>query len=382
MMASHSAPATPPFEASDAPGGGARLTFQGRLAVDNLERALASYRRFLAESHPASLVLDLSRLSYLDSAAVLGLSIMEREAAAQGATFSVVGLDQAGQGLKGLVDQAAREREPLNPAERRGSLVEQVGQSSQEVWRDFVELVSFLGAFLPTLLSALLRPRRLRWAESLFYMERVGVDGLAIVGTISLLLGLIIAFMSSLQLSSFGANIYVASLVSVAMVRELSPIMTAILVAGRSGSAFAAEIGTMKINEEVDALEVMGFDPLSFLALPKVVAAMAVLPLLTIYSCLAGIAGGLIVGVTGLNLTVYSYLQETMRGINAFAVFTALVKSVVFAIIIAGIGCQRGFSVRGGALGVGTATTSAVVTAMFLIIVADAGFAILFYYVW
>ena len=208
------------------------------------------------------------------------------------------------------------------------------------------------------------------------------MEGLPIVGLISLLLGLIIAFMSSLQLSNFGANIYVASLVGLAMERELGPIMAAVLVAGRSGSSFAAEIGTMKVNEEVDALAVMGFDPTNFLAVPKVLASMLMLPLLTIYSVVCGIAGGMIVGVTGLDLTVYAYLKTTLSALSIFGSTTALFKSVVFAMIIAGIGCQRGFTVRGGALGVGSATTSAVVSAMFMIIVADAGFAILFYYVW
>jgi phospholipid/cholesterol/gamma-HCH transport system permease protein len=201
------------------------------------------------------------------------------------------------------------------------------------------------------------------------------------VGLISFLLGLIIAFMSSLQLKQFGASIYVASLVGVAMVSELGPIMTAIIVAGRSGSAFAAEIGTMKVNEEVDALTVMGFDPTRFLAVPKVLAAMVAVPILTLYSDLFGIGGGLAVGVLGLDLTVYTYIQETMKVITVMSIFKSLFKSVVFAVLIAGIGCQRGFQVRGGAQAVGSATTSTVVAAIFLIIVTDSAFAVLFTYI-
>jgi phospholipid/cholesterol/gamma-HCH transport system permease protein len=211
-------------------------------------------------------------------------------------------------------------------------------------------------------------------------MERVGVDGLPIVGLIALLMGLIIAFMSSLQLASFGANIYVASLVALAMVRELGPIMTAVLVAGRSGSAFAAEIGTMKVNEEVEALVVMGYDPVMFLALPKVLAAAVVVPLLTLYADLLAILGGMLVGVLGLDLTVYSYVQQTARSLEVFDVISGLLKSLVFAVLIAVVGCQRGFGVRGGAQAVGRATTSAVVTALFLIIVTDSVFAILLHY--
>jgi phospholipid/cholesterol/gamma-HCH transport system permease protein len=187
--------------------------------------------------------------------------------------------------------------------------------------------------------------------------------------------------MSSLQLRQFGADIYVATLVGFGMVRELGPIMTAILVAGRSGSAFAAEIGTMMVNEEVDALLTMGFDPVRFIAVPKVLASMIVVPLLTIYSCFFGIAGGLIVGVAGLDLTVYTYIQQTIKSFDLFDIVSSLIKSAVFAMLVAGIGCQRGFQVKGGAEAVGLYTTSAVVAAMFLIIVADSAFAIILYYI-
>jgi phospholipid/cholesterol/gamma-HCH transport system permease protein len=187
--------------------------------------------------------------------------------------------------------------------------------------------------------------------------------------------------MSFLQLRTLGANIYVPSLVSFAMVKELGPIMTAILVAGRSGSAFAAEIGTMVVNEEVDALKTMGFDPVRFLAVPKVFAAIIVVPVLTLYSDLFGIIGGLIVGVTGLDLTVNTYVMQSLKTIRVFDVVTSLIKAAVFAILIAGIGAQRGFQVRSGAQDVGKYTTSAVVSAIFLIVVADSIFAIMFYYI-
>jgi len=241
-------------------------------------------------------------------------------------------------------------------------------------------VVSFLGDLLAAAARAAAHPRLIRMSEVLFYMEQVGVNGLFIVGLISFLLGLIMAFMSFLQLQSFGANIYVANLVALAMVKELGPIMTAVLVAGRSGSAFAAEIGTMRVNEEVDALVVMGYDPLVFLALPKVIAAVLMVPLLTIFADLLAIIGGLVVGVTGMGLTAQAYVNQTLNSINPNDIITSMVKSAVFAFLIAGIGCQRGFMVRGGAQAVGQATTSAVVAAMFLIIVADSIFAIVLHY--
>jgi phospholipid/cholesterol/gamma-HCH transport system permease protein len=212
-------------------------------------------------------------------------------------------------------------------------------------------------------------------------MKKVGVDGLPIVALISFLLGLIIAFMSALQLKQFGANIYVASLVAVGMVRELGPIITAIIVAGRSGSAFAAEIGTMQVNEEVDALITMGFNPIRFLAVPKLLACIFVVPILTGFSNIFAIMGGMIVGVVGLNLTIFTYVQKTMDAIVMFDVMAGIVKSIVFAAFIAAIGCQRGFKVRGGAEAVGNATTSAVVSSIFLIVVIDSTFAIILHYI-
>ena len=212
-------------------------------------------------------------------------------------------------------------------------------------------------------------------------MKKAGADGLPILALISFLLGLIIAFMSSLQLKQFGANAYVPSRVAIAMVRELGPIITAILVAGRSGSAFAAEIGTMKVNEEVDALITMGFSPVRFLAVPKILAAILVVPLLTFFADFFAILGGMAVGILGLDLTFHTYSEYTSWALTIFDVGAGVVKSVVFAVLIAGVGCHRGFQARGGAESVGSATTSAVVAGLFLIIVADSLFAVVLNYV-
>jgi phospholipid/cholesterol/gamma-HCH transport system permease protein len=221
----------------------------------------------------------------------------------------------------------------------------------------------------------------MRGKDILFYIQRAGVEGLPIVALIGALIGLIIAFMSFLQLKQVGANIYVPSLVSFAMVRELGPIMTAILVAGRSGSAFAAEIGTMVVNEEVDALRTMGFDPIRFLAVPKVLATVIVVPILTIYADFFGVLGGMVIGVTSLDLTIRTYITQSIKTIQVFDIVTSLIKAAVFAALISSIGCQRGFQVRSGAQDVGKFTTSAVVAAIFMIVVADSIFAIMFYYI-
>ena len=356
------------------------LAVSGRLALENLNVVRTEIQGLLSRIAPARLAVDLAGVEYLDSAGALVLLEVEDAARARNIAFSFVNLTPEIQGILDLIDPAALSAPPLI-SEKTPGLLEQVGEASLRIWRDLVQVMTFLGELLLALAYSLLHPRSVRWGEVLFYLKRAGVDGLPIVGLISLLLGLIIAFMSSLQLKQFGANIYVASLLAIAMVKELGPIMTAILVAGRSGSAFAAEIGTMVVNEEVDALVSMGFDPVRFLAVPKVLATVVAVPLLTLYADLFGILGGMIVGVVGLDLTVFTYISETQKSLDLFEIVSSLAKAGVFAVLIAGIGCQRGFQVRGGAQSVGAATTSAVVAAIFLVIVTDSAFAIVLHYI-
>ncbi|MGB8991817.1 MAG: MlaE family lipid ABC transporter permease subunit [Desulfobaccales bacterium] len=356
------------------------LAISGRLALDNLQAFNSEVQAVLQKMIPAGLTVDLADVHFLDSAGALALIELESEARARSITYELVNLTDKARGIMGLIDPQALTTPPLITERQTGNFLERVGAATLDILNDFKRVLTFLGELLGALTHALFHPHAVRWEDVAFYMKRAGVDGLPIVGLISLLLGLILAFMSSLQLKQFGANIYVASLLAIAIVKELGPIMTAILVAGRSGSAFAAEIGTMMVNEEVDALTTMGFTPVRFLAVPKVLAAMIVVPLLTLYADLFGIIGGVIVGVLGLDLTVYTYLKETQRSLSLLDIITSLIKSGVFAVLIAGIGCQRGFEVRGGAEAVGSATTSAVVAAIFLIIVTDSAFALVFQY--
>jgi phospholipid/cholesterol/gamma-HCH transport system permease protein len=362
-------------------GGEVTLSPSGRIETETLHFFLSEAESILIDKSPRKLRVDLSKIDYLDSAGALGLIQLEGKASARAIPFQFVNVTGEAKRIMALIDRKALAVKPLVSEKRSDNLIERVGDGTLKILNDFASVMTFLGDLLTALFYSLLHPRSIRWEDLLFYMKRAGVEGLPIVGLISFLLGLIIAFMSSLQLKQFGANIYVASLVGVAMVSELGPIMTAIIVAGRSGSAFAAEIGTMKVNEEVDALVAMGFDPIRFLAVPKVLASMVVVPILTLYADFFGIGGGLVVGVLGLDLTVYTYVQETMSVISVTAIVKSLIKSVVFAAVIAGIGCQRGFQVKGGAESVGALTTSAVVAAIFLTIVIDSAFAVLFTYI-
>lgn len=357
------------------------LFISGRISLEELNSFLTDARGILENKSPRKLDINLGGITYLDSAGTLALYQLEEEYTARSIAVTLLGAADRIKGILNLFNQKAHHIQPLVPERKKSHLLEQIGEGARMMRNDFVRVISFAGEIVIALISSFLKPSSIRWHDVLFYMKSTGVDGLPIVGLISLLMGLIMAFMSSLQLSQFGANVYVASLLAVSMVKELGPIMTAILVAGRSGSAFAAEIGTMIVNDEVNALKTMGFEPTRFLVVPKVLATMLVMPLLTIYADLFAILGGLLVGVIGLDLTVYTYVEQTRTSIDVFDILSSLIKSVVFAALIAGIGCQRGFMVSGDAESVGRSTTSAVVSAIFLIIVADSAFAIILHYV-
>ena len=357
------------------------LFISGRIVLENIDEAMSEIRLGLEEATPAKLTVDLSGIDYLDTAGAMILLQLESEVHALSIPFEFLRMAKKTKGIMNLLDSKTIAEPPLIPKSKAPGILEQVGLASLALFNDIVLVVTFLGELLFALAHCVMHPRSVRWGDVLLYMKRAGVEGLPIVGLISLLLGLIIAFMSSLQLRQFGGNIFVASLVGVAIVKELGPIMTAVVVAGRSGSAFAAEIGTMMVNEEVDALVTMGFEPIRFLAVPKVIAAIVVVPVLTLYADLFGIGGGLIIGGAGLDLTVFSFVRQIQKTIKAFDIVSSLVKSVVFAMLIAGIACQRGFQTRGGAHAVGASTTAAVVSAIFLIVVADSAFAIILHYI-
>jgi phospholipid/cholesterol/gamma-HCH transport system permease protein len=352
----------------------------GELGLKNLTVFDGDIRREISKRKLNSVTIDFSEVCYLDSAAALALVQIKKDTNKQNIQIRLINLTDKSKGIFSVIHEEALNQQPFKSLQYEDGFIRQVGQSSLLIARDFVNFVTFIGELLIAFLYIIRHPKTLRGKDVLFYIQRAGVEGLPIVALIGALIGLIIAFMSFLQLKQVGANIYVPALVSFAMVRELGPIMTAILVAGRSGSAFAAEIGTMVVNEEVDALHTMGFDPIRFLAVPKVLATVIVVPILTIYADLFGIFGGMVIGVTSLDLTVKTYITQSIKTIQVFDIVTSLIKAAVFAGLISSIGCQRGFQVREGAQDVGKFTTSAVVAAIFMIVLADSIFAIMFYY--
>jgi len=222
--------------------------------------------------------------------------------------------------------------------------------------------------------------RGLKWGSALHQMVLAGVNSIPIVSLISLFIGIVLALQGAYQLEKFGASYYVTALVGVSMTRELGPLITAIIIAGRSDSAFAAELGTMKVSEEIDALEAMGLNSVRYLVVPKYLALLIMMPCLTLISDLAGILGGGIFEMYQLGQTFAMFLTATRDALVMRDITTGLIKSLVFGLIITKVGCYEGFSVRGGAEGVGKATTSSVVVSIFLIILADVIFTAIFYY--
>ena len=240
----------------------------------------------------------------------------------------------------------------LDPEPKRAPVVEEIGRTAAGIWRDIRNQVEFIGEMVAALGNAIVRPAVVRWRDVWRISERVGADGLPIVALISFLMGLILAFQSAVPMRRFGAEIFVADLVGIAMVRELGPLMTAILLAGRTGAAFAAEIGTMHVNQEVDALTTMGLDPVRFLVVPRIIAALLMTPLLTLFAMLVGLAGGALT-MQSFAIPLVTFLKEVDSAVTPTDFMAGFVKSFVFAILIAGVGCLRGLETAAGASAVG-----------------------------
>jgi len=353
----------------------------GKMDASNAARLIDELSAIVKDRGPSSLTVDLKEVSYMDDFGVLVLMELRNKMVDKKGQFFLENTnDEIEKTLSILKFADLGKRVSLGKRKSTPRVLIRLGDATIRHVADVKFLISFVGSVFMELIYVLLHPKSLRRDDTLLAMQKTGVDALPIVGLISFLMGLIMAFMSSAQLQQFGANIYVASLVGLAMVRELGPLMTGIIVAGRSGSAFASEIGTMRISDEIDALFTMGFVPTRFLVVPKMVAAVIVLPFLTLFSDLFAIIGGLVVGVSMLNLTANGYIAQTVKTLYLFDVFWGFLKSGVFALIITWIGCLRGFQVKGGAASVGEATTSAVVSSIFLIVVANSIFAVIYHY--
>lgn len=278
--------------------------------------------------------------------------------------------------LQQLIQLYQRVRIRSRPDRRPHSAVEQIGDAAANALETTRAALGFLGELIATLWTTIRDPRGINLRDVTLTMERSGADALPIVVLINFLVGFVMAYQSAPQLREFGANILVADLVGLAMVRELAPLMTSIIICGRTGAAFAAELGTMKVSEEVDALRTFGFSAMGYLVLPRIAGLVLVAPLLTLAADVVGIFGGLCVALLELDLTSDGFLAQIARVVKVSDVASGLAKSVIFSFAIGLIACERGLSARGGAAEVGRRTTSAVVVILFSLIILDALFTV------
>ena len=321
--------------------------------------------------------VDCAGVDYCGGAGFALFVALEEAAGRHGARVRVDGLAAR---FRELYDGLEREKLSAvsEPERGHGGWVADVGYIASDRagdWRAEAEFVGEVGAGLVSLAR---HPRNLRLREWWRIVEKAGSNALPIVGLVSFLTGVIIAFQAAMPMRQFGVDIFVVNLVALAITRELGPIMTAIVLAGRTGSAFAAEIGTMKVNEEVAALTTMGLNPVRFLAVPRVLAGIAVTPLLTVYSMAAGIAGGLVVLML-IDFPLATLMNQLSGALELQDIAAGLIKSFFFGAVVAGVGCLRGLRTGAGPAAVGDSTTRSVVTSIFLIVVLDAIFAVVYY---
>jgi len=287
------------------------------------------------------------------------------------------GLPQGVQGLIKLAAETARTREPTEHTAGQRSYLDFLGNRALIFWQDFLKVLEFIGDTFSAFLRLLFGGIRLRRGDLWRLVQECGAQALPIVSLISLLVGLILAFVGAVQLQMFGAQIYIADLVGIGMTREMGAMMAAVIMAGRTGAAFAAQLGTMQVNEEIDALKTLGVSPTEYLVVPRILALVLMMPFLCVYADTVGILGGMLVGIGAFDISLIQYWNHTLAAISLAHVFIGIFKSVAFGAIVALSGCLRGMQCGRSAHDVGAAATSAVVTAIVWIIVADGVFAVM-----
>jgi phospholipid/cholesterol/gamma-HCH transport system permease protein len=372
------ATASPAFhvEHGDSAPGRAELRLSGVLDVRDAAVAIERLRELLAAPTP-QVRLDLARLSSLDGAGAALLLGLCEELRARGSEAELAGAEGRVRDILSLYAESPKGIAPRGIGAAPGFLA-QIGRATADLVTVGANALDFTGRTLVAGLAALREPRTIPWRDVLRVMERTGADALPIVGLISFLVGLVSAFQGAITLHQYGADIFVADGVAIGVTRELGPLMVAIVGAGRSGAAFAAELGTMRVSEEVDALRTLGLDPYRHLVFPRLLALTLMLPLLTVLGNFFAIAGGFVVGVFSLDIGFSTWAQQTQHALTLAHVGSGLLKSFFFGAAIALVACQWGLATRGGAEGVGRSTTSAVVTSLFFLVIIDAAFTVLF----
>ncbi len=359
-------------------GGVLSIAVAGRLDSASAGKIWREAIATVQQTKASVVVLDASGVDYCDVSGIALLVRVRQEKQRAGGKLEIHGLRSEFQDLLdnwGSVDPGRL----ASPRARRKNFLEEIGHACADIWKDFYTLISFVGEMAAALVNAACHPQRVRWTDTFLIAEAVGIRALPIVALIGFLMGLIMAFQAVIPLGRFGAQVFVANLIGISILREMGPLMTAIVVAGRSGSAFAAELGTMKVREEIDALITMGLDPVRFLVVTRVIAAVLMTPLLTIFADAVGILGGAVV-LRSLGYSWTTFYHQVQSAVGYGSLVGGLAKSFAFGILVAGIGSLRGLETGIGARAVGESTTSAVVSGIILIVIADGIFSVVYYY--
>ncbi len=361
-----------------------RLLLHGRVTLTDGAPLWSQLRQLLtapvaatAPAATAPVEIDVGDVTLIDGGGAALLLAAAAETRGRGQEVRIVGADGEVARLLQLYECPPGLECRRGPPRRR-SILDQIGTAAHEVVVQVRQILAFTGDLVLGLVLAVRRPRTVHFADLLVLMERAGADGLPIIIVIHFLVGAILGLQGAIQLHRFAADPFLANLVGLSVVRELGPLMTAIVVAGRTGAAYAAELGTMTVGEEVDALRTLGQDPQRFLVFPRVLALFLVAPLLTAFADLVACLGGMFIAMVELGLPPVTYLRQLQEAIDVSDVMTGLIKSAAFAGLIGLVACQRGLSTRGGAQGVGASTTSAVVVVLFGLVAFDAVFTLVF----
>jgi len=348
----------------------ATLVFSGDwLLTSDLPGLAAVLESLNAEPRAQRIAFDTASLGAWDTGLVATLVALRRDAEAAGIAVDDTGLPEGARRLLSLAF-AVKEREGARRGPQHTRLLARVGEQTLKALGGGRALLTFTGDVVLSLGRFFRGKATYLRTDVVQHIQEAGAEALPIAGLITFLIGMIFAFVGVMQLEQFGVGIYTADLVAIAMVREMSPIMTAILMAGRTGASYAAQIGTMKVNEEIDALTTLGLNPIDFLVTPRVLALILMMPMLSLYGSAMGILGGMGVGLIMLDISLVQYVQQTIEAVSLNHLWGGLVKSVVFGSLVAMAGCQQGMACGGSALAVGQATTRAVVMGIVLIVMS------------
>jgi phospholipid/cholesterol/gamma-HCH transport system permease protein len=360
------------------PDGTLRVRLGGRWRLQDALPGGSEIEPHLEEAaETRRLAFDTRELTEWDSGLLTFLRRVEDTCQRREIEIDHEGLPEGARRLLALASAVA-EKTGTGRAGARPPLFERVGRNALDVLQGFREATRFVGEVTLSLLRFFSGRAQYRGSDLALTIQECGANALPIVTLISVLVGMILAFVGAIQLEMFGAEVYVADLVGIGMAREMGAMMTAVIMAGRTGAAFAAQLGTMTVNEEIDALRTMAISPVDFLVLPRMLALMLMMPLLTIYSDVLGILGGGLIGVGMLDLSFTQYLQQTLAAVGLDDFLAGFIKGGVFGVIVALAGCLRGMQCGRSAQAVGLATTSAVVTGIVMIVVSDATLTVIY----